>query len=549
MTKRLKTAITAVTVYPDRARVTRTGRLNVGAGQHQLEIAELPLTLSPESVRASGRGTARARLGGVDVRRAFYTETPSASAADLERRITELEDQENALTDEESIHKSTLGFVNGLAQQSESYGRGLAYGKFGAQEGAELLAFLTERATAAQDRLRAIAVEKRELADQKTKLKRELDQIHSARPRERYAALVEIQVMTAGSLEIELTYVVNHARWTPLYDLRLTEGGQAASSDEASVEIGYLAQVVQRSGEDWRGVQMTLSTARPALSATLPELNPWYVGVYAPPPPAPAAAPAPPMAKRVVRPGRARAAEGTLGAGLDGAFALVEEAEPPAEMEVAQAEVSQEGTAVTFTVAQPVDVPSDGSPHKTAVATLSLSPELDYLTVPKLVAAAYRRATIANDSEFTLLPGPVNIFYSNEFVGTTQLKHIAPNETFKLFLGADDRIKVERKLVTREVDKRFLGDRRRLRYAYQIEIKNLRDRQEKAIVQDQLPVSSHEDIKVRPEEFLPEPAKQTDLGILEWPLTLDPGQEIKIIFGFTVEHPRHLTLTGLPKVK
>jgi uncharacterized protein (TIGR02231 family) len=544
MTTPLETAITAVTVYPDRARVTRTGRLHVEPGQYQLEIPELPLTLSPESVRASGQGTARARLGGVDVRRAFYTETPSASAAELERRIKALEDQENALADEESVLQSSLGFLNGLTQQGESYGRGLAYGKFGVEEGAGLLAFLTERATAAHDRLRAIASEKRELTDQKTKLQRELDQIHSARPRERYAAAVEIQALTAGDLEIELTYVVSNARWTPLYDLRLNEGGKNDQDNGATVEIGYLAQITQRSGEDWSGVQMTLSTARPALSATLPELNPWYVQVYHPPPPALAAAPAPRMAlKKAARPDKEQ--EETFAIADD---FLAETAQPPLQAQVIQAEVSQEGAAVTFTVVRPVDVPSDGSPHKTTVATLPLTPELDYLTAPKLVPAAYRRATITNDTEFVLLPGPVNIFYGDEFVGATQLKHIAPNEAFKVFLGADDRVKVERKLVTREVDKKLLGDRRRLRYAYQIEIKNLRDCTERIIVQDQLPVSSHEDVKVRPEEILPKPDKQTDLGLLEWQLTLSPGQEIKLVFGFTVEHPRNLTITGLPKV-
>jgi uncharacterized protein (TIGR02231 family) len=546
MTTPLETTITAVTVYPDRARVTRAGQLHVEPGQYQLEISELPLTLSPESVRASGRGAARARLGGVDVRRAFYTETPSASAAELERRIKELEDQEKALTDEEGVLKSSLGFLNGLAQQSESYGRGLAYGKFGIEESAELLAFFTERATAALDRLRAIAVEKRELADQKTKLQRELNQIHSTRPRERYAATIEIQVSTAGDLNIELTYVVSNAGWMPLYDLRLTEGEKSDQSNEATVEIGYLAQITQRSGEDWPGVQMTLSTARPALSAVLPELNPWYVQVYYPPPPAPMAAPSPKMALR----GKLdREKEGTLAAMTDDAFAEAEPVEPPLQIQAAQAEVSREGAAVTFTVARPVDAPSDGSPHKTTVATLPLTPELDYLTAPKLVPAAYRRATITNDTEFVLLPGPVNIFYGHEFVGATQLKHVAPNETFKVFLGADDRIKVERKLVTREVDKRLLGDKRRLRYAYQIQINNLRDRPEQIIVQDQLPVSSHEDIKVRPEEFLLEPNKQTDLGILEWQLALDPGQETKLVFGFTVEHPRNLTITGLPEVE
>jgi uncharacterized protein (TIGR02231 family) len=545
MTTPLETTITAVTVYPDRARVTRRGQISAEPAQYRLEIPELPLALSPESVRVSGRGTARARLGGVDVRRAFYTETPSTTAAELERRIKEIGDQETALTDEESVLKASLDFLNGLAQQGESYGKGLAYGKFSVKESTELLEFLNERTTAAQDRRRAIAVAKRELAREKEKFQRELKQIHSARPRERYAAIIELEAFTAGDLDIELTYVVGKASWTPLYDMRLTEGNEGDESEEPGVEISYLAQVTQRSGEDWSGVNLTLSTARPALSATLPELSPWYVQVYYPPPPVLAAAGA--GAGLALRKGARFAKEGAVAPAADIDF-LAEPAKPPMEVKVAQAEVGQEGAAVTFTVAQPTDVPSDGSPHKTAVATLSLTPKLDYLTAPKLVPAAYRRATVTNDTELILLPGPANIFYGDEFVGTTQLKHVAPTEEFKVFLGADDRIKVERKLVTRQVDKRLLGDRRRLRYAYQIEVKNLRQRAEKVFVQDQLPVSGHEEIKVREEEIVPRPDKKTDLGILEWELTLEPGQETKLTFEFTVDHPRNLTVTGLPEV-
>jgi len=546
MTTPLETTITAVTVYPDRARVTRRGKIGAEPAQYRLEIPELPLALSPESVRVSGRGTARARLGGVDVRRAFYTETPSTTAAELERRIKEIGDQETALTDEESVLKASLDFLNGLAQQGESYGKGLAYGKFSVKESTELLEFLNERTTAAQDRRRAIAVAKRELAREKEKLQRELKQIHSARPRERYAAIIELEAFTAGDLDIELTYVVGKASWTPLYDMRLTEGNEGDESEEPGVEISYLAQVTQRSGEDWSGVNLTLSTARPALSATLPELSPWYVQVYYPSPPVMAAAA--PSAGLALRKAARFAKEEEAEALEEDDVLFAVPAMPPVEVTVAQAEVGQEGAAVTFTVAQPTDVPSDGSPHKTAVATLSLTPELDYLTAPKLVPAAYRRATITNDTEFVLLPGPTNIFYGDEFVGTTQLKHVAPNEEFKVFLGADDRIKVERKLVTRQVDKRLLGDRRRLHYAYQIEVKNLRQRAEKVFVQDQLPVSGHEEIKVREEEIVPRPDKKTDLGILEWELTMEPGQETKLTFEFTVEHPRNLTVTGLPEV-
>ena len=50
----MQTQIVEVTVYPDRARVVRRGAVTLESGMHQVVIPELPLTLDPSSVRASG---------------------------------------------------------------------------------------------------------------------------------------------------------------------------------------------------------------------------------------------------------------------------------------------------------------------------------------------------------------------------------------------------------------------------------------------------------------------------------------------------------------
>jgi hypothetical protein len=71
--------------------------------------------------------------------------------------------------------------------------------------------------------------------------------------------------------------------------------------------------------------------------------------------------------------------------------------------------------------------------------------------------------------------------------------------------------------------------------------------QEKIIVSDQTPVARHEEIKVRLDMAELKPTRQTELGILEWKLDLDPGEERTIRFDFNVEHPRSLTVVGLPR--
>jgi uncharacterized protein (TIGR02231 family) len=212
---------------------------------------------------------------------------------------------------------------------------------------------------------------------------------------------------------------------------------------------------------------------------------------------------------------------------------------------VATAQIESSGAAVTYRVARPVAVPSDGSPHRTTVTTLDLGARLDYITAPKLAQEAYLRARIKNASAFVLLPGWANIFHDADFVGKTHLATIAPNEEFEAQLGVDGRIKIERELRARTVDKTLIGNTRRTQFAYAITLTNLLPAPARVTVFDQLPVARHEAIKVKLHDVTPRPAEQSDLNILKWEIELKPGEKRELSFAFTVEHPREMTVIGI----
>lgn len=532
--KEIESAIVAVTVYPDRARLTRQGMAALETGNHSLVMTELPLALDPASVRVAARGTARARLLGLDVRREFYVETPDARVRELEKEVERLSDEVLALAGQAALLKEDREAVRGLLKATEQYARGLALGRTTAAEQMKLLDGLRERAREVDAALLALAAEQREAERRLKKAQSELEELRSARGRERYAAVVEVEVSQAGDLTVELTYVVSRAGWTPLYDIRLLEG------EKAILEVGYLAQVAQQTGEAWNNVALTLSTARPALADKLPEeLDPWFVDIVVPPPP-----PAPRMMKMA-----AVAAPQGLGAAPDEEFAMrapEPEALPEEKAEVAMATVESSGSAVTYVVPGTVTIPADGAPHKVTVARLELTPQIDYMAIPKLVEAVYRRAQVANDSPYTFLPGPANLFAGDEFIGSTALELTAPGGKIELYLGVDDRIKVERELKRREVDKKLLGDRRTLRYGYEIELENLLPVEARVALQDQIPVARHESIKVKLEFAEPKPDQTSELGLLDWKLNLAPGEKRLVRFDFTVEHPRDVKVRGLP---
>jgi uncharacterized protein (TIGR02231 family) len=520
-----------VTVFPDRARVTRVGNVDLQPGLQRIEVNNLPLALIPESVRASGKGTARAKLLGVSTRIDNFTDTPSENAADLELKIQEVSDADSNLAARALVLEKEQKSIDGISTQSEMFARGLALRNRSPEEQGLILDFLTRRSQALQNELLALGRSRREKAKEIDRLRRSLQGQQSARPKQRYTAVIELDVLAEGALEVALTYIVSQAGWKPLYDLRM---------NEAILDVTYMAEVSQNTGEDWPSVLITLSTAEPSLSLEIPELDPWYIAPRAP------VYAARSMAKSAM-PFQPQAAPAPAGMAADMAVGGFGEALAVEEMEVDEATVSAAGASLTYRLTARADVPGNGDPRKVTVASLELKPVLDYVTAPKLEEVCYRRAKVKNDSAYSLLAGPAQLFEGDDYLGTTRLDFIAPNQEFELVLGSDERVRVNRELTAREVEKAFIvGDRKRVRYAYSIELENLRDAPQTIYVRDQLPVPRDEQIKVKLDDVEPRPMEHTHLNLMEWKMTVAPGAKPVIRFTFSVEFPRALDVVGLP---
>lgn len=122
----LSTTIIAAAVYTDRARLTRRGSLELPAGTHSLEITELPLSLNPDSLRTSARGTARARLLGAEIKRTYYLETPSEKVRQLEQGIEKLKDELKKLDTQAELIKQNRTNLDKLAGQVNTFAMALA---------------------------------------------------------------------------------------------------------------------------------------------------------------------------------------------------------------------------------------------------------------------------------------------------------------------------------------------------------------------------------------------------------------------------------------
>ncbi len=84
MKKNIEAAISAVTVYTDRALVVRKNTISLTGEETEIILPQLPVTLLPDSVRVTGKGTSAVSILGVRVKSIFTSETSIASVAELE---------------------------------------------------------------------------------------------------------------------------------------------------------------------------------------------------------------------------------------------------------------------------------------------------------------------------------------------------------------------------------------------------------------------------------------------------------------------------------
>lgn len=527
----IETKITDVIVYPDRARVIRRGRVALEIGLHRLEVRELSNHLHPDSARVSAYGTAKARLLGMQIQQAFYADTPVEQVRLLEAQVEAAQDAIATLDGRRQLNEQARTHLDSLAGHTKVYARALASGQQNTEDQLALFERLKQRSAELNDEALAVEQSKRQAGRKLAQLEQQLEQARSQRPRNRFTASIELDVTGAGELDVEISYLVSGASWTPQYDLRLLEDGGTTT-----LEVSYLAQVTQNSGEAWQDVALTLSTARPALAAAIPELKPWYVQPAPPPRPLPSAPPSAKVASLRMAMPAMEAMQPDMAAPGEGA----------APAEEATARVEAGGAAVSYAIPGEATIPPDGSVFKAVIARYPLAPELNYVSAPGLAPAAYRRVKVRNDSAYTLLPGKANLFAGDEFLGATRLELTAPQGGIEIYLGVDDRIHVERRLARREVDKTIIGGRRRLHYGYEITLENLLEQPTTLLVRDQFPVGRHEEIKTRLENAEPRPARQNELNQIEWDLPLAVKEKLRLRFDFIVEFPQGMEVTGLP---
>ncbi|TVP88938.1 MAG: mucoidy inhibitor MuiA family protein [Thioalkalivibrio sp.] len=502
MTAALAEGISEVTVYPDRATVTRVHTVEITRGDDVARIHPLPPRLDPASLRVRAEGLEGLRLRHAETRIIHGRELAHPEEQRLTEALQSAQDGHRRLVDRRQAEEIKLGFIRHLVENAGAVEPGLPPDDWHRAWG-----MLGDGALEALERITLIDGDMREIDEEIQRIRRELDTLRTDR-RDTLEAAVHYSAPDAGTARLILEYEVPGATWSPLYEARLdTVAGR--------MEWVQQAEVRQNTGEAWEDVMLRLSTARPALGGRLPELQPWFIDAGPGPEPTPR---------------REMSAHDALAA--------------PAPAAVETAALEATGFTSQYRVPGRVSLPPDNRLQHFLLARDENEADLSARAVPQLSPHAFLFAETVFEGEAPLLPGSVNLFQDGQLVGRTRVGTVAPGAPLNLAFGVDDRIGVERMLDRDSTGRQgLLRRQQRLERSYRITVDNHHDRALPVTVLDRLPVSRDERIKVELTPETTEPAERDvdgRLGVLAWELEPAAGAKEEVRFGFTVSWPEDL---------
>lgn len=513
--QKVQSSIRDITLFLNKAQITRTVQHTLASGRTDLVIQGLTPQLDPNSIQVAGKGNLI--ILGTSHRLNYMTERGRSkglqalkdSAAFCQRNIQTQQAAKSVLEREEQMLMAN--------QKISGNNQNLTVTELRAMSD-----FFRSRLTEISGARAKADDQIRNWNDRLARINKQIQEQDELGRRNTSEIVVSLQSEKGGQALLEITYIVGNAGWNPIYDIRST-------GTKENLSIDYKANVFQTTGEDWENVRLTLSTANPNLGGVKPQLDPWSLDLQEP-----VRAMAAPVRKRelMMRSDNMAAAA-------------------PAEMDDVDVQslaemvtMVQTTLNVEFKIAILQTVRSANKPVLVDIRKETVPASYEYSVVPKLDKDAFLMARITGWESLNLLPGEANIYFEGTFVGKTTVDPASLRDTLSVSLGRDKRIVVEREKIKDMSSRKVIGSSQRETAAWQISVRNTKSEAVRIVVEDQLPVSRNSQIEVLNTD--PGGAKSDAVsGKLEWQLNIPPGETKKVTFRYEVKFPKDRFINGL----
>jgi len=517
--------VSAATVFPDGATVTRKASFSAPEGRHTLVLTGVPVGFDSNSLRASGEGDAAFSIISVEQRAADPVAVEAqfrSEAQKIETAIERLEDQKAQAENQIAAADRQIAFIDATIKAARVSG-----GKDGAAPTAQDWVTLWTQSNASS--AQALGIKQRARV-QIRELDRQIEQLYARSPQSRPRSVpttiaVEIEASAAVKGEVEVKHFTRAASWGPVYDARLdTEAGELTLVRRAAIQ--------QRTEEPWEDVALTLSTSRPTGGTAAPQprrriaqlvpersliVEPRAQMAFGAPPPPPVAAPVYEASEAMEL-----MADGTV---------------RRKQAVVVKAAIRTQGEALVYDIPSKADIPGSGVVRQVLVGEEKFDGAVELRATPSQDKTAYLYATFEN-GDGLILPGEVALTRDGLYIGKGRLPLTASGEEGAVPFGALETVKIAYRVVEQKSEDSFAAAEETERRRYVFSAENLSEKARQVVLYDSVPVSNSDQVEVKLVGDAPTDEDVDDVtGRVTWTLDIAPGAKEEVEFGYDVNYP------------
>lgn len=556
--------IVRVTLYRGQALVTREVTVEGAAGVQEIVVPGLPPSIVDGSLYAESANGLEVRA--IRFRQSAVGEEPRDEIRTLDQQISAGQSALALLNRKLELAAQKLAWLDQMQGfVAPTAGSDLSRGVLNAEALREMTRFSFEERTRIAEEQVQLEADRQKIGAEVDLLNRKRSELASGAQRTVNEAVLFIEKKADGPRQIELNYLVDNCGWSPSYTIWTPSSGQQTMVD-------YSAMIQQLTGENWDQVQLTLSTASPALSAQGPSLAPFAVALGGADPQAQSAATYADAAQLAVQ---FRANRSVQAAGsyelhskisfddrintnwrINSGAMFCQQMELSNPLEVMSSLLAEDDAAsaptLSYRLDAPVSLTSRSDQQMVRICLVNLDSQVAHVATPQLSPYVFREAAILNSSQVDFLAGPVTAYLDGRFVGRAEIPTVAQGETFVVGFGADPQLRTRRELVDRRES--VQGGNREIRMEYRIAVENYRQEPVPVRVMDRLPWSSKPG-EIRVTLAADAPATSTDSvylrrerprNILRWDVEVPPtaagAEPWSMTYNFTIDHDRNFAL-------
>lgn len=492
--------VTAVTLYPNKARETRSGKLSIThTGEQEIIFADISRYIDPQSVQVAIPGVS---ILSVTSRTNYLgKKTDQAQLKTWKDSLEKVQDERTWLQERIAVAQGELK----LYEQNLTVGgdQTSLYPK--AVE--ELATLYKTKTLKIREQLVQLRKEDKSLTEIINKLQ---TQINTAGGTNQPVQEIVVKTIASksGQFDYQLQYMVSNAGWKPVYDIHAEQLSQP-------LKLKMKASIVQQTGYDWKNIQLTLSTAQPQTNQKMPEWRTEFVDfqqVYKMESGA---------LNEVVISASRMEAKSIRSVSVDDSYSV---------------ELIESSTAQMYQISRGQNISSTGDAQLVEISAIDMPATFRYETMPKKDPSVYLVAKVAQWESYNLLSGMANIFFEGTYVGQVNIDAKAVKDTLDVSLGRDELVFVERQEVKNVTSKKVIGSSKREDKTFEITVKNNKKSAVDVVVYDQVPVSRQSNIEVTVNDT-DKAQYNAETGKLEWTISLKAGESKKIRFSYAIKYP------------